>query len=283
MKFRSIAWMSAGLLLAGVAGAAVVSRRKGSRELPAEPVETPDYAELRAVLQRSADYNNALYERLGRLEKIEDPAGRLAAVAEITTQNQADRQEINELREKLQARLGEQGRTFADVEGFADLLSEFRARTLLQQKRHLELYHRVRKLENVPNSPELHAYLRLGFKEEEQRHADTDMQLMKAANEQRELMLRSGRVMDSIVDAATAETASAELVELGASYRKLTETIRLYREDDPKGAEHAVAELRTMYAGLLPMLKSHAARLRENQFFGNAELRAVVERMLPQD
>ena len=275
--------MSAGLLLAGVAGAAVVSRRKGSRELPAEPVETPDYAELRAVLQRSADYNNALYERLGRLEKIEDPAGRLAAVAEITTQNQADRQEINELREKLQARLGEQGRTFADVEGFADLLSEFRARTLLQQKRHLELYHRVRKLENVPNSPELHAYLRLGFKEEEQRHADTDMQLMKAANEQRELMLRSGRVMDSIVDSATAETASAELVELGASYRKLTETIRLYREDDPKGAEHAVAELRTMYNGLLPMLKSHAVRLRENQFFGNAELRAVVERMLPQD
>lgn len=275
--------MSAGLLLAGVAGAAVVSRRKGSRELPAEPVETPDYAELRAVLQRSADYNNALYERLGRLEKIEDPAGRLAAVAEITTQNQADRQEINELREKLQARLGEQGRTFADVEGFADLLSEFRAQTLLQQKRHLELYHRVRKLENVPNSPELHAYLRLGFKEEEQRHADTDMQLMKAANEQRELMLRSGRVMDSIVDAATAETASAELVELGASYRKLTETIRLYREDDPKGAEHALVELRTMYNGLLPMLKSHAARLRENQFFGNAELRAVVERMLPQD
>lgn len=275
--------MSAGLLLAGVAGAAVVSRRKGSRELPSEPVETPDYAELRAVLQRSADYNNALYERLGRLEKIEDPAGRLAAVAEITTQNQADRQEINELREKLQARLGEQGRTFADVEGFADLLSEFRARTLLQQKRHLELYHRVRKLENVPNSPELHAYLRLGFKEEEQRHADTDLQLMKAANEQRELMLRSGRVMDSIVDAATAESASAELVELGASYRKLTETIRLYREDDPKGAEHAVVELRTMYNGLLPMLKSHAARLRENQFFGNAELRAVVERMLPQD
>ena len=123
--------MSAGLLLAGVAGAAVVSRRKGSRELPSEPVETPDYAELRAVLQRSADYNNALYERLGRLEKIEDPAGRLAAVAEITPQNQADRQEINELREKLQARLGEQGRTFADVEGFTDLLSEFRARTLL--------------------------------------------------------------------------------------------------------------------------------------------------------
>lgn len=283
MKFRSIAWMSAGLLLAGVAGAAVVSRRKGSRELPAEPVETPDYAELRAVLQRSADYNNALYKRLGRLEKIEDPAGRLAAVAEITTQNQADRQEINELREKLQARLGEQGRTFADVEGFADLLSEFRAQTLLQQKRHLELYHRVRKLENVPNSPELHAYLRLGFKEEEQRHTDTDLQLMKAANEQRELMLRSGRVMDSIVDAATAESASAELVELGASYRKLTETIRLYREDDHKGAEHAVVELRTMYAGLLPMLKSHAARLRENQFFGNAELRAVVERMLPQD
>ena len=283
MKFRSIAWMSAGLLLAGVAGAAVVSRRKGSRELPSEPVETPDYAELRAVLQRSADYNNALYERLGRLEKIEDPAGRLAAVAEITTQNQADRQEINELREKLQARLGEQGRTFADVEGFTDLLSEFRARTLLQQKRHLELYHRVRKLENVPNSPELHAYLRLGFQEEEQRHADTDMQLMKAANEQRELMLRSGRVMDSIVDSATAESASAELVELGASYRKLTETIRLYREDDPKGAEHAVAELRTMYNGLLPMLKSHAARLREKQFFGNAELRAVIERMLPQN
>lgn len=275
--------MSAGLLLAGVAGAAVVSRRKGARELPAEPVESGEHAELRAVLQRSADYNNALYERLGRLEQVENPAERLAAVAEITTQNQNDRMEINALREKLQTRLGEQGRTFADVEGFTELLSEFRAETLRQQSRHLALYRRVRKLENVPDSPELHAYLRLGFKEDEQRHADTDMQLMKAAHMQRELMLRSGRVMDSIVDSSTAEAASAELVELGASYRKQTETIRLYREDDPKGAERAVAELRTMYAGLLPILKSHAARLRENLFFGNAELRSVLERMLPQD
>lgn len=274
--------MSAGLLLAGVAGAAVAHRRKVGRELPGEPRETEEHAALRAILQASAAYNDALYERVRNLEKIEAPSARMAAVAEITLQNQAERESINALRGELQQRLGEQGRTFMDVDGFVELLSEFRAVTLEQQKRHLEVFQRVRKLAGVPDSPELHAFLKLGFKEDEQRRADTDRQLMNAANEQRELMLRAGRVLDSITDAGSAASAPEELNKLGNRYMELSSRIRLYREDDPKGAGHAVGELRTMYAGLLPMLKKYAERLRACDFYGSQPLREVLERMLPQ-
>ncbi len=283
MKFRKIAWMGAGLLLAGVAGAAVVHRRKVGRDLPGEPCETEEHAALREILQASAAYNDALYERVLKLEKIDAPAARMAEVAEITVQNQAERANINSMRGELQQKLGEQGRTFMDVDGFIELLSEFRAVTLAQQKRHLVVFQRVRMLAGVPDSPELHAYIKLGFKEEEQRRADTDMQLMKAANEQRTLMLRAGRVLDSIADADSAAAAPSELNALGDRYMELTSLIRLYRDDDPKGAEHAVGELRTMYAGLLPMLKSHSARLREADFFGSEALKDVLERMLPRD
>lgn len=275
--------MGAGLLLAGVAGAAVVNRRKGVRELPAAPKATPEHEALREIMQRTVAYNDALYERVVMLEKTEDSALRPQVVSEITNQNQVDRVAINELRAALQSRLAEQGRTFADVDGFADVISEYRGVTLRQQKRHLEVFQRVRKMANVPETPELHAYVKLGFKEDEQRWADTDMQLMKAANEQRELMLRAGRVLDSITDAESATAAPAELNALGDRYIELTGIIRLYRDDDPKGAEQAVNELRKMYSGLLPMLKSHAARLRENTFYDCAGLRSVVERMLPQE
>lgn len=283
MKIGRLAWMGAGLLLAGVAGAAVVNRRKGGRELPAAPKATPEHEALREIMQRTVAYNDALYERVVKLEKTEDATVRPQVVTEITKQNQADRMAINELRAALQARLAEQGRTFADVDGFADVISEYRGVTLRQQKRHLGVFHRVRKMANVPESPELHAYVKLGFKEDEQRWTDTDMQLMKAANEQRELMLRAGRVLDSITDAESATAAPAELNALGDRYIELTGIIRLYRDDDPKGAEQAVNELRKMYSGLLPMLKSHAARLRENAFYDCAGLRSVVERMLPQE
>lgn len=274
--------MSAGLLLAGVAGAAVVHRRKAGRELPCEPGDTEEYVALRAILQASVAYNDALYERVQDLEKIETPSARMTAAAAITVKNQAERESINALRAELQQKLGEQGRTFMDVDGFVELLSEFRAVTLEQQKRHLSIFQRVRKLDGVPDSPELHAYLKLGFKDDEQRRADTDVQLMKAADEQRELMLRAGRVLDSIADAGAAATAPEELNRLGNRYMDLTTRIRLYREDDPKGAEHAVSELRTMYAGLLPMLKNHAERLRACDFYGSLPLREVLERMLPQ-
>ena len=282
MKLRSIAWMSAGLLLAGVAVAAVVHRRKVGRELPGEPRETEEHAALREILQASAAYNDALYERVRNLEKIEAPSARMAAVAEITLQNQTERESINALRGELQQRLGEQGRTFMDVDGFVELISEYRRVTLDQQERHLTLFERVRKMDNVPLSPELHAYLKLGFKEDDQRWADTDRQLMNAANEQRELMLRAGRVLDSITDAGSAASAPEELNKLGNRYMELSSRIRLYREDDPKGAGHAVGELRTMYAGLLPMLKKHAERLRACDFYGSYPLREVLERMLPQ-
>ena len=60
MKIRSIAWMGAGLLLAGVAGVAVASRRKTVREIPGEPQETPEHQALREIMKMSASYNDAL-------------------------------------------------------------------------------------------------------------------------------------------------------------------------------------------------------------------------------
>lgn len=282
MNIRRIAWMGAGLLLAGVAGAAVVHRRKVGRELADMPEETQEHAALRGILEQSVAYNDALYERVRDLEKIEAPAARLDAVARITAQNQADREAIDNKRAELQRQLNEQGRAFTDVDGFVELLSEFRGITLHQQKRHMEVFHRVRKLTGVPGSPELHAFLKLGFKEDEQRWADTDMQLMKAANAQRDLMLRAGRILDAIADADSAAAAPSELNELGARYISLADTIRLYRDDDPKGAVNAVNELRTMYAGLLPMLKAHSNRLREQDYYGSEGLREVLVRMLPQ-
>ncbi len=285
MNIRNIAWMGAGLLLAGVAGvagAAVVRRRKEGRELPSEPKVSPEHLALREIMQKSAEYNDAVYQRVQKLSEMDDVSARPAVVAELTHQNQADRESINKLREALQKKLEAQGRTFMDVDGFVELISEYRRVTLDQQERHLTLFERVRKMDNVPPTPELHAYLKLGFKEDDQRWADTDRQLMNAANEQRELMLRAGRVLDSITDAGSAASAPEELNKLGNRYMELSSRIRLYREDDPKGAGHAVGELRTMYAGLLPMLKKHVERLRACDFYGSYPLREVLERMLPQ-
>lgn len=283
MKIRSLAWMGAGLLLAGVAGVAVASRRKTVREIPGEPQETPEHQALREIMKMSASYNDALYQRVKELEDIQDASARPAAVAALTKQNQEGRELINQQREGLLTKLEAQGRTFADVEGFVDLISEYRAITLEQQERHLELFQRVRRLPNVPESPELHAYIKLGFKEDEQRLADTDMQLMKAAEEQRELMLRAGRVLGGVSSETAAASVPAELNELGNRYLTLSRRIKLYRDDDPKGAEHAVQELRAMYSALLPMLKTHAKRLTEQDFYGSAALKEVVERMLPLD
>lgn len=286
MNIRNIAWMGAGLLLAGVAGvagAAVVRRRKEGRELPSEPKVSPEHLALREIMQKSAEYNDAVYQRVQKLSEMDDVSARPAAVAELTLQNQAGREAINMLRESLQKKLETQGRTFADVDGFVELISEYRRVTLDQQERHLALFERVRKMDNVPPTPELHAYLKLGFKEDDQRWADTDMQLMKAASEQRELMLRAGRVLGGITSAAVAASAPDELNELGNRYLALSRCIKLYRNDDPKGAERAVQELRTMYAALLPMLKTQSRRLYEQEFYGSAALREIVERMLPRE
>lgn len=283
MKIRSLAWMGAGLLLAGVAGVAVASRRKTEREIPGEPKETPEHQSLREIMKMSAAYNDALYERVKKLEEIKEASARPAAVAELTLQNQEGRELINQHRAELLSKLEAQGRTFADVEGFVDLISEYRAITLEQQERHLELFHRVRQLPNMPASPELHAYIKLGFKEDEQRLADTDMQLMKAADEQRELMLRAGRVLGGITSETAAASVPDELNELGNRYLSLSRRIRLFRNDDPKGAEHAVQELRTMYSALLPMLQTQAKRLAEQRYYGSTLLKDVVERMLPMD
>ena len=141
MKIKSLAWMGAGLLLAGVAGAVAVKRRREGDSMPAEPKETAEHAALREILERSAAYNEALYERVCALENVSAPADRPAAVEELTRLNQRERAAIDALRAALQSRLVEQGCTFADVDGFVPLISHYRAITLVQQKRHLYMHH----------------------------------------------------------------------------------------------------------------------------------------------
>ena len=281
MKIKNLAWMGAGLLLAGVAGAVAVKRRREGGCMPAEPKETAEHAALREILERSAAYNDALYDRVCALENVIDPAERPAAVEELTHQNQQERAAIDALRAALQAKLVEQGCTFADVDGFVPLISHYRAITLVQQKRHLEVFHRVRRMENVPSTPELHAYLKLGFREEEQKQADTGEQIQKFTQEQRDIMLRVGRILGNVTSTESATTAPEELGSLGKRYTEITDKIALYREDDAKGSEAPLAELKSMYRALTPPLKEHAERLRDIDFYGNAALREVLKLMLP--
>lgn len=281
MKIRNLAWMGAGLLLAGVAGAAVVCRRKGERELPAEPGETEEHAALRKIMEESAAYNDSLYERMCELENTDEPSARPAAVADLTFSNQEARRNIDALRSQLQEQLAAQGRTFMDVDGFADLISQYRGITLKQQKRHMELFQRIKTMKNVPASPELHAFLKIGFKDAGQLQVDTEQQLMKVAASQRDIMLRAGRVLSMVDSESSASAACRELQDLAARYLEYTDTIRLYREDDPEGAENGVAELRSLYSALLPMLNEQATRLRNLAFFNSEGLRDIVNRMLP--
>lgn len=276
--------MGAGLLLAGaagVAGAAVIRRRRAGGDMPGEPEETAEHAALREILEQSAAYNEALYERVKKLEGVSDPAARPAEVDKITRENQQERAAIDAMRAALQKRLAEQGCTFADVDGFVPLISRYRAVTLEQQKRHLELFHRVRKMENVPASPELHAYLKLGFREEEQKQADTADQLQKATEEQRSIMLRVGRILGNITSEETASSAPSELGELGKRYVDISKRIALYHEDDPGGSKEPLAALKAMYGALTPPLKEQVTRLRECAFYGNDSLREVLSHLLP--
>ena len=281
MKIKNLAWMGAGLLLAGVAGAVAVKRRREGGSMPAEPKETAEHAALREILERSAAYNDALYDRVCALENVSAPADRPASVEELTRQNQQERAAIDALRAALQAKLVEQGCTFADVDGFVPLISQYRAITLVQQKRHLEVFHRVRKMENVPSTPELHAYLKLGFREESQKQADTAAQIQKITEEQRDIMLRVGRILGNISSVESVENTPDELELLGKRYTESAERIALYREDDSAGAEEALEALRAMYKGLVPPLREQAIRLREADFYGNAALRDVLKLLLP--
>lgn len=284
MKIKSLAWMGAGLLLAGVAGvagAAVMSRRRAGGEMPDEHAESEEHAALREILERSVGYNEALYERVKALEGVAAAVDRPAAVALLAEQNRQERAAIDALRSVLQKRLAEQGCTFADVDGFVPLISQYRIRTLEQQKRHLEVYHRVRKLENMPATPELHAYLKLGFSNEEQKQADTAEQLRLATEEQRDIMLRVGRILGGITTADSAAAAPEELGALGKRYVEISQRIALYREDDAMGAEASIAALKAMYRALTPPLKEQVVRLREMDFFGQPALREVLARLLP--
>jgi cell division protein FtsB len=282
MKMKKIAWMGAGLLLAGVAWR---MRRKvaalPSQAAPREREETPEHAALREILERSIAYNDSLYERVCALEKVEDETSRPAAVAELTRRNQEMRAEIDAMRAELQASLAEQGRHFADVDGFEELISESRAVTLRQQKRHLVVYGRVSRMRNVPETPELHAFLKLGFSDEALRHADTAACLQKLADEQRGLMLRAGRLLTGISGAEGAAAAFEELSSMAARYSEIVREIQLYRDDDAMGALDVLPGIKSMYEGLVPPLREQVKRLQGESCFGHEELRALLEHLLP--
>lgn len=282
MKMKKLAWMGAGLLLAGVAWR---MRRKGaslpSQAAPRASKETPEHAALRVILEKSIAYNDSLYERVCALEGVEDESMRPAAVAELTRRNQEMRAEIDAMRAELQASLEEQGRHFADVDGFEDLISESRAVTLRQQKRHLVVYGRVSRMRNMPETPELHAFLKLGFSDESLRHADTAARLQKLADEQRGLMLRAGRLLTGITGAEAADAAVEEISSIAERYTEIVKEIQLYRDDDALGALDVLPGIRSMYEGLVPPLREQVKRLQGESCYGNEELRALLERLLP--
>ena len=282
MKMKKLAWMGVGLLLAGVAWR---MRRKGAslpnQTVPRASKETPEHAALRVILEKSIAYNDSLYDRVSALEGVEDESMRPAAVAELTSRNQEMRAEIDALRARLQEELAGKGLQFADVDGFEDLISESRAVTLKQQQRHLEVYRRVSVMKNVPETPELHAFLKLGFSDEALRHADTAARLQKLADEQRGLMLRAGRLLTGITSSDSAVYACEELASMEEKYTDIVKEIKRYRDDDAEGAQDVLPGIKTMYDGLLPPLREQVKRLQGESCYGNEELRALLERLLP--
>lgn len=289
MKGRSVAGIVAGLLLAGAAGAVWGQHRKRRVAVPArpedaapQPDESAEYMALREILERSVEYNDALFLRVQALEKLETAGERTAAVAQLTEANKDARRGIDALRVELQAHLSEKNMRFCDIDGFVGLLSHFRRVTLEQQEKHLEVYHRVKKLSGVPDSAELHAYLKLGFSDAVQKQADSTEQMRLATEEQREIMLRVGRMLAGIKDAATAAPAPEELLRVSARYQELTRVMHLYRDDDPEGVVEALAALKSMYAALTPPLKAQAAQLRSVECYGNTQLLDILNRLLPE-
>ncbi len=287
MKHKGVAGVFAGLLLAGACGAVWGYRRKHRVAVPAKnasggsrPSESPEHAALQQILERSVAYNNALYERLLLVEKASAEA-RPAAVEVLSHANQEARDEINALRTSLQELLADKKMQFCDIDGFNELISRYRCISLEQQERHLELYHRVVALPAVPDSPELHAYLKLGYNDAAAKQADTDMQICLAAQQQRDMMLRVGRLLSSVRDADSAEPVPEELLKLSRVYQDLTDRIKRYRQDDEVGAYAAIAELKSMYAALTPPLREQAAQLRAAGCYGNKLLFDILIRLLP--
>lgn len=284
MKGKSIAWLGAGVLLAGVAGLVVGRRRKtaaASLPGPKAAVESREHAALRRILDLSVAYNDALYERVKALEGVREAAGVVPAVAALVRWNEQERAVIDSLRQELKDELAAQGREFADIEGFVPLLSRYRCISLEQEHRHLLVYERVRRIPGVPESPELHAYMKLGFREAEQKQADTASQLRQATEAQREMMLRVGRLLAATDGQESARTLYAELQAVSRRYQELTSRIRLYRDDDPAGAAAPLVELKQMYAALTPPLKEQAERLRAVGCYGHAPLQEILNLLLP--
>ena len=278
MKIRNLALLVAGGLLTAYA---LGCRRKAAIPGAARGVEKSEHDALQEILERSVAYNDALYERVRALEEVSDAEKRPAVVQEITLQNQDGRAAIETLRSALQERLSVQNRTFADIDGFAELISKYRKVSLVQQKRHLQVFEHVRAMTNVPASPELHAYLKLGFREESQKQADTVAQLRALVAGQREIISCARALLAVVTDKESAADMPDKLLQLGNQYKESVELIRLYRDDDPQSAVTPLKELKAMYEECTPALRQEVTRLRGVDFYDNELLGTVLSRLLP--
>ncbi len=278
MKIRNLILLVVGGLLTAFA---LGGRRTAGGAGACRGVKQSEHELLHDILEKSVIYNDALYERVRALEEVSDPEARPAMVEKLVRQNQQERAEIDELRESLLGRLGGTGRTFADVEGFDSLISHYRRLSLIQQKRHLLVYERVRAMSNVPSTPELHAYLKLGYREETQKQADTAARLRTVIAEQRDIINCASSLLKVVTDKESADEMPEKLLNLGEQYKATVEMIRMYRDDDPLGAAEPISELKALYAECVPELRQEVTRLRGVHFYDNDALAEVMERLLP--
>ena len=130
--------------------------------------ETPAEITVDPRQQAIADYWNSLTPEATTVFTTLPSAGAPYAIGELDSTYLNDglrllkdgtvegvQAQIDALRAALQAHLESRKMRFCDIDGFVELLSRYRAITLGQQEKHLEVYRRVRTMPGMPDSPEL--------------------------------------------------------------------------------------------------------------------------------
>ena len=91
----------------------------------------------------------------------------------------------------------------------------------------------------------------------------------------------SGAMDEPITGAEAADAAVEEISSIAERYTEIVKEIQLYRDDDAMGALDVLPGIRSMYEGLVPPLREQVKRLQGESCYGNEELRALLERLLP--